>query len=90
VISFTVETNGALPNGQSLPDATTEVDEATSQYPAYYMVNCAHPDYFGRALSADPWARHIRGIRANASRQSHAELDAAPALDAGNPHELAQ
>ena len=90
VISFTVETNGALPNGQSLAEAISEVDAATGQYPAYYMVNCAHPDHFGGALLDAPWARRIRGIRANASRQSHAELDAAPELDAGNPHELAQ
>ncbi len=90
VVSFTVETNGTLPNGQSLSEAITEVDAATGQYPAYYMVNCAHPDHFGGALLDAPWARRIRGIRANASRQSHAELDAAPALDAGNPHELAQ
>ena len=90
VVSFTVETNGALPNGQSLADAITEVDEATGRYPAYYMVNCAHPDHFGGALLDAPWARRIRGIRANASRRSHAELDAAPELDAGNPHELGQ
>lgn len=90
VVSFTVETNGDLPNGQSLADAITEVDAATGQYPAYYMVNCAHPDHFGGALLDAPWARRIRGIRANASRQSHAELDAAPELDAGNPQELAQ
>ena len=90
VISFTVETNGALPNGQSLADAIAEVDAATGQYPAYYMVNCAQPDHFGDTLLDAPWARRIRGIRANASRRSHAELDAAPELDAGNPHELAQ
>ena len=90
VISFTVETNGALPNGQSLADAIAEVDGATGQYPAYYMVNCAHPDHFGETLLDAPLARRIRGIRANASRRSHAELDAAPELDAGNPHELAQ
>jgi homocysteine S-methyltransferase len=89
VISFTVETNGALPNGQSLTDAIAEVDAATGQYPAN-MVNCAHPDHFGDTLLDAPWARRIRGIRANASRRSHAELDAAPELDAGNPHELAQ
>ncbi len=90
VISFTVETNGVLPNGQGLADAIAEVDAATGQYPAYYMVNCAHPDHFGGTLLDEPWARRIRGIRANASRRSHAELDEAPELDAGNPHELAQ
>jgi homocysteine S-methyltransferase len=89
VISFTVETNGALPTGQSLRDAIAEVDEATDSFPAYYMVNCAHPDHFSGVLQDDPWARRLRGVRANASRRSHAELDAAPALDSGNPQELA-
>ena len=90
VVSFTVETNGALPTGQSVADAITEVDAATERYPAYYMINCAHPDHFNDVLQVADWAKRIRGIRANASRRSHAELDAAPELDAGNPHELAQ
>ena len=79
-----------MPNGQGLADAITEVDAATGRHPAYYMVNCAHPDHFGGALQDAPWAQRIRGIRANASRKSHAELDEAPELDAGNPQELAQ
>lgn len=89
VVSFTVETNGALPNGQSLADAIAWVDDATGGYPAYYMVNCAHPDHFDHVLRDEPWAKRIRGVRANASRKSHAELDASTALDAGNPQELA-
>ena len=90
VVSFTVETNGALPTGQTVADAIAEVDAATESYPAYYMINCAHPDHFNDVLDDTPWARRIRGIRANASRRSHAELDAAPELDAGNPQELGQ
>ncbi len=31
----------------------------------------------------------IRGLRANASRMSHAEFNEAPTLDMGNPSELA-
>lgn len=89
VISFTVETDGALPTGQSLADAITQVDTQTDGYAAYFMINCAHPDHFGDALQDGAWARRIRGIRANASRRSHAELDEASELDAGNPHELA-
>jgi homocysteine S-methyltransferase len=89
VVSFTVETDGALPTGQPLADAIAFVDEATSGYPAYYMINCAHPDHFASILGDSAWARRIKGIRANASRRSHAELDAAPELDAGNPDELA-
>ena len=90
VIAFTVETDGALPDGSALGDAITAVDEATDGYPAYYMVNCAHPSHFAHVLDADaPWAGRLRGIRANASKRSHAELDEAEELDAGDPDELA-
>jgi len=88
-ISFTTETNGLLPSGQKLGEAIAQVDEATASYPAYYMVNCAHPDHFRFALnSSEPWVRRLRGVRANASRMSHAELDASECLDDGDPVEL--
>lgn len=89
-ISFTVETDGRLPDGQSLGDAIRSVDAQTGAGVAYFMVNCAHPDHFSDALEDADWARRVRGIRANASRRSHAELDEAPELDSGNPHELGQ
>ncbi len=90
VISFTVETDGRLPCGVTLGEAVTEVDAATGHGPAYYMVNCAHPVHFAPALDeGGPWLNRLRGIRANASRRSHEELDAAAELDAGDPHELA-
>jgi homocysteine S-methyltransferase len=34
------------------------------------------------------WRERIRGLRANASRMSHAELDEAPELDEGDPPDL--
>jgi S-methylmethionine-dependent homocysteine/selenocysteine methylase len=89
VISFTVETDGHLPSGTSLKDAIAAVDEATGNAPAYYMINCAHPDHFDASLDGD-WVSRIRGIRANASRCSHAELDEATELDAGDPKELGE
>ncbi|EDP64386.1 homocysteine S-methyltransferase [alpha proteobacterium BAL199] len=88
-ISFTVETNGRLPTGQPLQDAIAAVDAATGAAPAYYMINCAHPTHFAEQLVAgQPWVSRIRGVRANASRCSHAELDRATELDAGDPVEL--
>lgn len=89
VISFTVETDGALPTGMALDQAIAEVDGATAQGPAYYMINCAHPDHF-EAVLANPAGslRRIGGIRANASRKSHAELDESEELDDGDPAEL--
>jgi S-methylmethionine-dependent homocysteine/selenocysteine methylase len=90
-ISFTVETDGRLPTGQTLKDAVGQVDDATSGYPCYYMINCAHPTHFEKVLRAgEPWVERIRGLRANASRMSHAELNNSPELDAGNPIELGQ
>lgn len=91
VISFTVETDGTLPTGQPLGEAIEQVDAATDNAPAYYMINCAHPDHFRDVLEqAGDWRLRIRGVRANASRLSHAELDEAEELDDGNPAELAQ
>jgi S-methylmethionine-dependent homocysteine/selenocysteine methylase len=90
VISFTVETDGRLPTGQALEDAIAQVDDATANTPAYYMINCAHPTHFAGALAAGaPWLERIRGLRANASIKSHAELDEAKELDDGNLVELA-
>ena len=89
VISFTLETDGRLPTGQSLRDAITSVDDATAGGAAYYMINCAHPDHFTHALPPEEsWTLRVRGIRANASRRSHRELDEASELDDGNPEEL--
>lgn len=89
VISFTLETHGSLPSGQSLADAIEETDAATGAGAAYYMINCAHPDHFESVFTGAPWEQRIRGVRANASRRSHAELNEATELDAGNPEELA-
>lgn len=88
-ISFTVETDGRLPTGQSLASAVQVVDAATSRYPAYYMVNCAHPTHFAHLLDPrEPWVSRVRGLRANASCLSHAELNESTVLDTGNPEEL--
>ena len=88
-ISFTVETDGRLPTGQTLRAAIEQVDAATSCYPSYYMINCAHPTHFEHVLAdGEPWVQRIRGLRANASRKSHAELNESSELDIGNPVEL--
>jgi S-methylmethionine-dependent homocysteine/selenocysteine methylase len=93
VISFTVETDGRLPSGESLAGAIDAVDRDAAETgrapPAYFMVNCAHPSHFAHVLDGLGERRaRLRGLRANASRRSHAELDAATELDEGNPREL--
>jgi homocysteine S-methyltransferase len=88
-ISFTVETDGRLPSGQPLAEAVEQLDAATGAAAEYLMVNCAHPTHFAAELEAgDGWVGRIAGIRANASRRSHAELDEADELDSGDPDQL--
>ncbi|TDX28170.1 homocysteine S-methyltransferase [Modicisalibacter xianhensis] len=90
-ISFTVETDGCLPTGQTLRGAIEQVDKETRGYPSYFMINCAHPSHFDAVLGDfEGGLARIKGLRANASRKSHAELDAATELDSGDPHELAR
>lgn len=89
VISFTVETDGRLPTGQTLEEAIRRTDEATDGHAAYYMINCAHPTHFADTLNrGGGWLQRLRGLRANASCLSHAELDDSEELDEGNPQEL--
>ena len=88
-ISFTLETDGRLPSGEPLEAAVAQTDAATDAYAAYYMINCAHPTHFAHLLAGKQrWLDRLRGVRANASTRSHAELDSSTDLDAGDPHAL--
>jgi len=90
-LSFTLETDGRLPSGDALASAILRTDAETGNYPAYYLINCAHPSHVEPALAEDgPWRERIHGLRANASRRSHAELDEAIELDDGDPEELGE
>lgn len=91
VISFTVETDGRLPSGQPLGEAISQVDAETECGPAYYMINCAHPSHFTHILTDNQdWLGRIRGVRSNASKKSHAELDDSEELDRGNLSEFGE
>ncbi len=90
VISFTLETDGRLPSGQALAEAIEQVDADPGSEVAYFMINCAHPTHFESLLeTGEPWLERVQGLRANASRMSHAELDEATELDDGDPDDLA-
>lgn len=89
VISFTVDTDGVLPDGSPLSAAIFEVDGATDSAPVYYGINCAHPTHFNAVLAPkNDWTERIQMVRANASRMSHADLDDATELDDGDPGEF--
>ncbi|MDO9398398.1 MAG: homocysteine S-methyltransferase family protein [Herbiconiux sp.] len=88
VPSFTVEVDGRLPDGTPLADALARLDEETGGAALFAMVNCAHPEHLAPALDGRPELARLGGLRPNASRLSHAELDEAETLDNGDPAEL--
>jgi len=89
-VGFTVETDGQLPGGDSLEEAIVAVDAATDGAAEFFVINCAHPTHFADALPTGDSRARIGGLRANASRLSHAELDEAEELDSGDPADLAE
>lgn len=90
VPSFTLETDGRLPSGETLAEAITRTDAATGGHALHYMINCAHPTHFDAVLrSGGDWRDRIGGVRPNASCRSHAELEASTELDDGDPADLA-
>lgn len=85
-ISFTVETDGKLPTGDTLAQAIHAVDQATNDGPVYYMINCAHPTHFSHLFhTQERWLNRVKGLRGNASCLSHAELNESETLDEGSP-----
>ena len=87
IMSLVVETDGRLADGTKLVDAIDWIDAETDGDALFFMVNCAHPTHFASALHAHP---RLKGVVANASSCSHAELDEAETLDEGDPLRLGQ
>jgi S-methylmethionine-dependent homocysteine/selenocysteine methylase len=90
VASFTVETDGRLPDGTPVGEAVERVDQATGGAAEFFMINCAHPRHIAAGLGDDAPLQRIGGLRVNGSPMSHAELDAAEELDAQEPTALAR
>ncbi len=83
LVGFTVETDGTLPDGSTLREAVAAVDAVDP--PEGFILNCAHPIHIAPALAeGGDWCARIVGVSPNASTLSHAELDAAEELDAGD------
>lgn len=86
-VSFTVEIDGRLPNGMPLGEAVDALRQQAA--PDDLLLNCAHPSHIAAALTPnDDWSAHVTGLRVNASRQTHAELNDAAELDEGDIADL--
>jgi homocysteine S-methyltransferase len=85
VISFTTDDRGALPDGTSMARAIERIDAEAITPPAYYMLNCTHPQHVTRMLSeGGAWRERVRGIRANASPLGLVEPPEGQPLDPGD------
>ena len=81
-ISFTVETDGTLPDGSTLAASVARLEQDA---PAdWYGINCAHPTHLAGALDGADWQDRLVFLRPNASTLSHEELDAMEVLDSGD------
>ncbi len=81
-ISFTVETDGLLPDGSTLESSVARLEKDA---PAdWYGINCAHPTHVAAALDGAAWQERLVFLRPNASTLSHAELDVMEVLDSGD------
>lgn len=69
-----------------LREAIEVVDAETDT--VHSMLNCAHPQHILRGLDGGTWQRRIVSVRYNASTRTHAELDRATTIDAGDIGEL--
>ena len=95
IISFTIQADGKLIDGTTIADAIRYIDEATINPPVCYMTNCVHPSIVCKAL-LQPFNRNetvrerFRGIQANTSPLSYAELDGAEDLHCSEPEDFAE
>ena len=95
IISFTIQQDGKLIDGTTIADAICYIDGITVNKPVCYMTNCVHPGIVCKALM-QPFNRNetvrqrFRGIQANTSPLSYAELDGAVDLHCSEPEEFAE
>lgn len=95
IISFTIQADGRLIDGTPISEAICSIDEKTDNKPVCYMANCVHPRILFQALSW-PFNRtevvrfRFRGIQANTSPLSYAELDGSKDLKCSEPEVFAE
>jgi S-methylmethionine-dependent homocysteine/selenocysteine methylase len=95
IISFTIQKDGKLIDGTAIADAIAYIDGLVQPKPVCYMTNCVHPGIVYQALS-QPFNQNalvhsrFRGIQANTSPLSYAELDGSLDLKCSDPVQFAE
>jgi S-methylmethionine-dependent homocysteine/selenocysteine methylase len=75
VISFVINREGTILDGNSLEHCIGEIDTACSEPPLGYMINCAYSSFLNADKQSKSVLSRLIGFQANASSLDHAELD---------------
>jgi homocysteine S-methyltransferase len=98
VLSFVVGRDGRLLDGGSLENTIKAIDESVANSPPFfYALNCVHPSVCERALwspsngtkTAAGALGRIKGLQANTSLKTPAELEGLEELDTEDPDSFA-
>lgn len=79
-ISFVINRNGYLLDGNSLSDAVNFIDQHTTIQPLGYVINCAYPTFLNAENLPVELFKRLIGFNANASSLDHCDLDNASEL----------
>jgi len=82
IISFVINKEGRILDGNSLENSFREIDAVCSRPPLGYMINCAYPSFLNAHKQPQSVLSRLIGYQANASSLEHYQLDGAETLQA--------
>ena len=82
IISFVINREGKILDGNCLANAISEIDAACGSPPLGYMINCAYPSFLNANRQPQSVLSRLIGYQANASSLDHSRLDGAALLQA--------
>jgi len=80
IISFVINREGEILDGNSLEHSFQEIDNVCSRPPLGYMINCAYPSFLHAEKQPRSVLSRLIGYQANASSLDHSHLDGAEIL----------
>ena len=80
IISFVINREGRILDGNSLEHSIDEIDAVCSRPPLGYMINCAYPSFLNAHKQPQRILSRLIGFQANASSLDHSQLDGAGTL----------
>ncbi len=83
-ISFVINRNGRILDGNTLQSAFNEIDSVCDTPPTGFMVNCSHPSFLNADKQPGSLFSRLAGYLANASSLDQSELDGAESLEVDN------